>query len=344
MTVKILMTEIKLYKTTTKGLKFLGMSIPFVVFGIWMVTQAPYGTMDYIMGWFAICFFGLGIPIGLFHIFDKRPQIIINENGVWDRTNKQDIIKWEQIIESYIIDNIDQKFISIVADNSFLFKKKQYKWAAKINKEIGAQRLNLQLGQININEHELNELINTLSKANKEERKKIIQSFKVNNTKFSKSKLPKVLLYVSISFALLLLSLTGIKATMTILIITGIAASISRLYWGNTENSIIRKYARIIAGLGAFNLFLVFFTITTFNYISENIGNKISTELENYKKQNSNYPSGLESIMDNLNLNIIENYIVGDIHYESTLTDYELIKNNLFNKKKYYDRELQRWK
>jgi len=338
------MTEIKLYKTTTKGLKFLGMSLPFVVFGIWMVTQEPYGTMDYIMGWFAICFFGLGIPIGLFHTFDKRPQIIINENGVWDRTSKQDIIKWEQIIESYILDLFDQKFISIVADKSFLFKKKQYKWAAKINKEIGAQRLNLQLGQINVNEHELNELINTLSKATKEDRKKIIQSFKANNTKFSKSKLPKVLLYVSISFALLLLSLTGLKASMTILIITGIAALISMRYWGSTENSIIRKYARIITGFGAFNLFLVFLTITTFNYLSDNVGNKISNELENYKKQNSNYPTELESIMDNLDFNILENFIVSDIHYESTLTDYELRKSNLFNKKKYYDKELQRWK
>ena len=35
------------------------------------------------LSFYSICFFGLGILIGLFHSFDRRAQIIINENGVW---------------------------------------------------------------------------------------------------------------------------------------------------------------------------------------------------------------------------------------------------------------------
>ena len=92
------MTEIKLYKTTTKGLKIIGMCLPFVVMGLWMITDNPYGITEYYMGWFCMCFFGLGIPVGLFQTFDRRPQIIINENGIWDRTTNQDEVKWEQII------------------------------------------------------------------------------------------------------------------------------------------------------------------------------------------------------------------------------------------------------
>ncbi len=176
------MTELKLYKTTTKGLKIIGMAIPFIVIGIWMITQEPYGAKGHIMGWLCTGFFGLGIPIGLFQTFDRRPQIIINENGVWDRTTNQDEIKWEQIIEAYPLDFFDQKFISIVTDDTFIFKKKQYKWAAKINEFFGAQELNLHLEQINIDVNQLTDLINELSKTKKEDRKNLIQSFKVNST------------------------------------------------------------------------------------------------------------------------------------------------------------------
>lgn len=117
------MTEIKLYKTTTKGLKIIGMCLPFVAIGLWFITQEPIGTTNNIMGWVSTCFFGLGIPIGLFQTFDRRPQIIISEKGIWDRTTNQDEVKWEQIIETYPLDIFEQKFISIVTNETFIFKK-----------------------------------------------------------------------------------------------------------------------------------------------------------------------------------------------------------------------------
>lgn len=94
------------------------MSMPFVAIGLWMITQEPIGMAPYIMGWVCVCFFGLGIPVGLFHTFDRRPQIIISENGIWDRTTNQDEVKWEQIIEAYPLDIFEQKFISIVTDDT----------------------------------------------------------------------------------------------------------------------------------------------------------------------------------------------------------------------------------
>lgn len=174
------MTEIKLYKTTTKGLKIIGMSLPFVTLGLWMIIQEPAGTTLYIMSWVCTCFFGLGIPVGLFQTFDKRPQIIITEKSIWDRTTNQDEVKWEQIIEAYPIDIHGQKFISLVTDDTFVFKKEPYKWAARINKGIGAQNLNLHLGQIHIDEIELTNLINQLSQQSIDERRKTIKTYKVN--------------------------------------------------------------------------------------------------------------------------------------------------------------------
>jgi hypothetical protein len=166
------MEEIKLYKAKTKAFKLLALTILFVVSGIWLITIDKS-----LVGWLCTLFFGLGIPIGIFHLFDKRPQVVINESGIWDRTMKQDIIKWEQINEAYPIDIHRQKFISLVVEDSFVFKQKQYKWAKKISDSIGAQRLNLSLGQLNINEIMLTNFINEMVNSDKSDRLNIIKRY-----------------------------------------------------------------------------------------------------------------------------------------------------------------------
>ena len=239
------MTEIKLYKTTTKGLKIIGMSLPFVVIGLWMITKEQIGTASYIMGWVCTCFFGLGIPVGLFQTFDKRLQIIITENGIWDRTTKQDEIKWEQIIEAYPLDIHGQKFISLVTDETFVFKKKPYKWAEKINEFVGAQNLNLHLGQINIDEIELTNFINQLTKETREERKKLVQNFKVKGTNFSQTDVQKILFYVLISLTLLVLTLTTYVAFWVVMGVMGISAIVAR--W-QPDNKTLKSMQ--VSGLG----------------------------------------------------------------------------------------------
>lgn len=337
------MTELKLHKTTTKGLKIIGMSIPFVVIGVWMIIQEPAGTTNYIMGWLCTSFFGLGIPVGIFQTFDRRPQIIINEIGIWDRTTNQDQIKWEQIIDAYPLDIFDQKFISIVSDDSFDFKKKPYKWAAKINKEIGAQNLNLHLGQINIDEHKLTELIQSLAKAEKRDRKKILQSFKIRKNGLSFQTFLKILLYISISIALLLLSLTGITAFMTIMIIMGLGAITARWHWFSTEKSVIRKYAGIITWFGLVNMVLCLATLKTYDYISESAGRKLSQQIDHFTKLNSSYPTDFSAIKEDTDLNLIEGFFANRVQYEVNENNYELRTINLLNKERTYDKNLEEW-
>lgn len=337
------MSELKLHKTTTKGLRIIGMSIPFVAIGVWMIIQEPAGTTNYIMGWLCTSFFGLGIPVGIFQTFDRRPQIIINEIGIWDRTTNQDQIKWEQIIDAYPLDIFGQKFISIVSNDSFIFKKKPYKWAAKINKEIGAQNLNLHLGQINIDERKLTELIQSLAKAEKKDRNRILQSFKIRKNGLSFHLLLKTLLNISISIALLLLSLTGIAAFMTIMIIMGIAALTARWYWGSTEKSKIRKYAGKITWFGLINMVLCLATLKTYDYVSDNAGKKLSQQIDEFKKVNTSYPTDFNTIKENTGLNLIEEIFANRVQYEINENNYELKTINLLNKERTYDKDLEEW-
>lgn len=338
------MAEIKIYKISLKGLKIIGMSLPFIFIGVWMIYNSALGSTNYIMGWVCTCFFGLGIPVGLFQTFDRRPQIIINENGIWDRTTKQDEIKWEQIMDAYPLDIFDQKFVSIVTDDSFVIKKRIHKWAAKLNKAIGAENLNIQLSQTNVDEHKLTELIKSLAKAEKEDRGNIIQSFKIIKYEFSLSSGFKVLLYISISIALLLLSLTGITAIIIISAIAAIGTLTERWYSGDTEKLLIRKYAKIIAMFGGINFVLCFATFETYDYVSENVGRKLSNQIEFYTRVNASYPTDFNSILESTDLNLLEEiFAKSRVQYEVTDNSYELRSTNLLDKEKTYDRVFKEW-
>lgn len=335
------MTEIKLYKTTTKGLKIIGMSLPFVAFGLWMITQEPIGTTPYIMGWICTCFFGLGILVGLFQTFDKRPQIIITENGIWDRTTKQGEVKWEQIIEAYPLDIYGQKFISLVTDDTFVYKKKPYKWAERINKGIGVQNLNLHLGQINIDEIELTNFINQLSQLNIDERRKRIKTFKGKRTNFSVSDLQRVFIFVLISIFLLLVSLSSFTAFMTIMIVMGISA-VTALW--RPDNLTIRKYAGIATWLRLVNMVLCLGTIKVYDTITEDVGEQLAIEIEEFKIQNGTFPTDIKSITNKLELNFFGRYFADKVEYSANDNEYVLEAEMLFGKRRKYDQNNSEWK
>lgn len=335
------MTEIKLYKSTTKGLKIIGMCLPFVVLGLFLLSDATYGTINYVMSWLCICFFGLGIPVGLFQTFDRRPQIIITENGIWDRTTNQDELKWEQIIEAYPLEIHGQKFISLVTDDTFVFKKKPYKWAQKINGFVGAQKLNLHLGQINIDEVELTNFINKVSEEDLEERRRLLKSFKMGKTNFSEINLQKVFIYIFISLSLILLTLSSFAAFMTIMIVMGVSALIAR--W-RPENSTLRKYAGIATWLGLINMVLCLGTIKLYDSVTEVVTEQLTIKIEEFQKKNGNFPTDIKSINEHLELNFIERFFANQIDYKTTENDYILEAKMLFGKRRKYDKDNSEWR
>ena len=165
------MMDVKLYKSPWRAIKLIFLCSIFVFGGLFLLTNSDAPRW---VGWFNIIFFGLGYPIGLFHLLDRRPQIIINEIGIFDRTTYKDFINWEVIQGAYPIDISGQKFVCLVVDEQYEPSTKRgkiYKSAANFSKQIGAQELNISLGQIIIDEIKLTEFILTMIHAKPENRK-----------------------------------------------------------------------------------------------------------------------------------------------------------------------------
>jgi hypothetical protein len=172
------MKEIKLYKSPIKSIRLLFLSSLLVLINVWLLYEGENSKIY----WFGLFLFGIGFIIGMFNVLDRRPQIILNKVGIWDRAIREDVIKWEYIEDAYETDFQKQVFISIVTNNGFIKKKKTYSWASWINKKVGAQDLNLILTYINVDIEKLITLINILKIEPLEKREELIEMYRYRIT------------------------------------------------------------------------------------------------------------------------------------------------------------------
>lgn len=144
------MKEFRLYKSRWKAARLLVGCAAFVAVGCFMLTQP---TAPRLVAWASIGFFGLGIPVCLFQLFDRRPQIIVNDIGVFDRTMHHEFINWELIQDVYMAEVNRQAFICLVVDSAFEPSRRKGKFkqgVANLNRELGFQELNISLAFISI--------------------------------------------------------------------------------------------------------------------------------------------------------------------------------------------------
>lgn len=169
------MTELRLYKSRGKALRLLLGSSAFVAVGIYLLGQPQ--TSRFMAGT-CIAFFGLGVILGLYQLLDRRPQIIINEVGVFDRHAHHEFINWEIIQDVYTAKMNNQRFICLVVDEAFE-PSRQRGWfrqkLASLNKGMGFQELNLWLGNVSIDAMRLAELILAMRGAERPERKMLVR-------------------------------------------------------------------------------------------------------------------------------------------------------------------------
>jgi len=168
------MIEIKLYKSPWKAIKLILLSLPFVVAALYFLIS---NDADKTMDWICICFFGLGIPLGLFNLFDRRPQIIMNEAGIFNRMGYKDVLQWNWIKDAYLqnLDNVGrlgisfskQTFVCLLIDQNAEPLLKGNQNLRKFVKDMGFPEISISLNPLKkVDGQKLVDFIKAMSTAN----------------------------------------------------------------------------------------------------------------------------------------------------------------------------------
>jgi hypothetical protein len=106
-----------------------------------------------IIGWSCLILFGFGLLVFLRQIFDTRPRIVIDQNGIFDRTLGVGIIDWADIEHAYLNSIMGNNFISLVLHDNEKYLQRASKSKAKLakyNRALGFETINLNLSGVNV--------------------------------------------------------------------------------------------------------------------------------------------------------------------------------------------------
>jgi hypothetical protein len=153
-------TPIIIKSSRLKYALLLIVAFGFVVVGLLILTRAK--ASDAWIGWINIVFFGACIPIFAWQLVDSRPRLVIDDQGILDRTLGVGVIPWSEITGAYLRSIHGNNFICLEVRNPerWLEHLSPVKRAmASANKALGFTPLNLNLSAVATDPSQILELI-----------------------------------------------------------------------------------------------------------------------------------------------------------------------------------------
>ncbi|WP_400194143.1 STM3941 family protein [Hymenobacter sp. B81] len=170
------MPEISFYKSRWRAVRVLLLCSVFVVPCGWMVYHNPaHG-----LGWAGLLFFGLGYPLGLYNLLDRRPQIVLNPVGIFHHEVHRQFINWELIQDAYLVEVHQQQLLCLVVPPDFEPSKRKGRLAQQlggISRAMGFQELTLPLSATSVDAPRLLKLVLALKETLPAARANLLQEF-----------------------------------------------------------------------------------------------------------------------------------------------------------------------
>lgn len=155
------MDRIEIKFSRTKLILLFLLALIFVVGGIFILFTAK-DLRGKIIGWSAIIFFGFGLIVFLKQLLNTKPRIILDDEGIEDKSLGIGKILWDDIEAAYPNNIISNKFISLKLKNVEKYLQKTSKAKEKLasyNHALGFEALNLNLVGLNVSQKDLMTLI-----------------------------------------------------------------------------------------------------------------------------------------------------------------------------------------
>ena len=125
------MNELKVYKSKAKALLGIITSV-LIVFGCTVLLDDPEITTEVLWScWVLIFVFSCAIIAYFWNLFDRRPFLVVNKQGIFSRITHNGFIPWESIQSTQLVHVIYFNWnLSLLVDSSFVPSKKK-KWYQK---------------------------------------------------------------------------------------------------------------------------------------------------------------------------------------------------------------------
>ena len=292
------MKEIKIYTSKTNTLKLLIVSLIFVSMGYILLQDAVENSTKYYFSIFGMIFFGLGIIVGIYKLIKVNLILKINSDGIYHRKK---FYKWEEILGTESTNLSYQNYFNIYLETYENSKGTILKDFQNLRK---GNKISTIIDNENVDMIELENLTNSLIQNEPNNRQNLIFQSKIfkNNKNY----------WIYLLVLLLFLWLPTLNIIFFILtgLITFISVIILKWYRGEVTNSKIVQYSEMFALVGLLNIGILGIGVFGFKKITNSIGDKLTNQIEQYKKTHNQYPENLSQVKNDAELNIFENLLL----------------------------------
>jgi len=155
------MEEIQIKKSKQNYIFPLIGAIGFVVAGLFIILTSN-SSGDRWIGWISIIFFGSGIPLFIKEMLESKPRMIINDQGIFDRTFGIGTIPWSEITGAFIKSIKGNDFICLELRNPKMWSNQLSgikKASASANKALGFTEFSVSISGATEDASAIHELI-----------------------------------------------------------------------------------------------------------------------------------------------------------------------------------------
>lgn len=170
-------TVIPFYRKFSKTLPTVVSCGFFLLGGLWLIVGNKADATSIPIGWMCLAFFGFCFVVALSSLFDRRPQLVISENGIWERSSRQPEVKWEQIVHAETAGFLGNSFVCLKVDETFKVNRKIQLWSRSILKKPGSSSIDLPLSDLGIQKQQLLAFIEEMRRSEKSKRTEIIRRY-----------------------------------------------------------------------------------------------------------------------------------------------------------------------
>ncbi len=156
------MTPIALGPNRGKLALLLFVALSFVFGGVFILSLGGDDLRRTLTGWAAIVFFGACAGVFAVQLLDARPRIVLDDEGVLDRSLPVGVIPWSEILDARVQASGQNHFVALHLRNPARFTGKLgpvHRRLVEANTALGFEPLNLNLGAVNADAFVIAELI-----------------------------------------------------------------------------------------------------------------------------------------------------------------------------------------